>query len=255
MYRCKVGEVYTNNKGLDFVVIKDYGYIKTSQRVRIKFLISGYENDVYSQNISTGKVKDKYYGVAPNTIFHHTKYGDYHIISFDENNNDAAIRVIIEFLYTGFRKSVRLCNAIDGHVKDPYYPSIYGIACFGEPKRDFAIWEYNTWKHMLSRCYDPNDKKWKSYGGCGVKVDQRWLNFANFLDDLLLLANYDKKLLYPDIYQLDKDFLQRNIPANFRIYSKETCLFIHKQLNEYIRYNNLHDGLPKEAYIEMIKEK
>lgn len=45
-----------------------------------------------------------------------------------------------------------------------------------------------TWKHMIERCYKPYDKRYKQYGGRGIKVCDRWLDhvdgFWNFKRDM-----------------------------------------------------------------------
>ena len=44
---------------------------------------------------------------------------------------------------------------------------------------------YSAWTTMKQRCYNPNVKEFKNYGGRGIKVCERWLNsFPNFLEDL-----------------------------------------------------------------------
>jgi len=37
---------------------------------------------------------------------------------------------------------------------------------------------------MVYRCTNPKDAKWKYYGGRGVSVCDRWLNYENFLSDM-----------------------------------------------------------------------
>ncbi len=45
--------------------------------------------------------------------------------------------------------------------------------------------EKRAWVGMQQRCYNPNSKAYKSYGGKGVTVCQRWRNsFADFLADM-----------------------------------------------------------------------
>ena len=34
--------------------------------------------------------------------------------------------------------------------------------------------EYNSWAQMKSRCFNPNDKRYKDYGGRGIKVCKEW---------------------------------------------------------------------------------
>ena len=90
---------------------------------------------------------------------------------------------------------------------------------------------------MIARCYNQNHKAYKSYGKKGVTVCRRWLLFENFLNDIKYLPNYDKFLQYPNIYELDKDYLQQNIPIENRIYSPETCMFITKADNLQLALN------------------
>jgi hypothetical protein len=37
---------------------------------------------------------------------------------------------------------------------------------------------------MLQRCFNPNIEKYKNYGGRGITVCERWLDFENFLSDM-----------------------------------------------------------------------
>jgi hypothetical protein len=43
---------------------------------------------------------------------------------------------------------------------------------------------YDVWKAMRQRCNNPNHRQFKNYGGRGIKVCERWNNFANFLADM-----------------------------------------------------------------------
>lgn len=44
--------------------------------------------------------------------------------------------------------------------------------------------QYNTWNHMMFRCYRENDKSWKRYGGRGITVYDKWHTFEGFWDDM-----------------------------------------------------------------------
>jgi hypothetical protein len=44
---------------------------------------------------------------------------------------------------------------------------------------------YPTWSDMKKRCYNPNNKDYKNWGGRGIKVCDRWLNsLENFIEDM-----------------------------------------------------------------------
>jgi len=44
--------------------------------------------------------------------------------------------------------------------------------------------EYNSWHQMKQRCLNPNDKRYHDYGGRGIKICDRWMDFDNFLEDM-----------------------------------------------------------------------
>lgn len=229
--------IYTSKNGLKYKIIKDLGIIDNYHKVRIKFINSGYEYDAIYANVKNGAVRDPLNGIYFDTIYSSNSYGDYKIIKSYHNTNSKTHMVDIQFLKTGFIKHVRAEHAINGSVKDPYFPSIYGVGYYGEIENGKVVWIYNMWKHMLSRCYNINDTHYKSYGMIGVGVCTRWHNYSNFFIDISKLNGYENKIQYPNLYELDKDFLQSHIPKNLRIYSPETCIFIHKELNNALRYN------------------
>jgi hypothetical protein len=45
--------------------------------------------------------------------------------------------------------------------------------------------EYGTWFNMKTRCLNKKTKKYKDYGGRGIRICERWLNsFKNFFADM-----------------------------------------------------------------------
>ena len=44
--------------------------------------------------------------------------------------------------------------------------------------------EYATWRHILSRCNNPNTAYYDCYGGRGIAVCERWTTFENFRSDM-----------------------------------------------------------------------
>lgn len=57
---------------------------------------------------------------------------------------------------------------------------------------------YYAWKAMINRCYNKNDRSYKSYGGKGVYVCDEWKLFSNFKEW------YDKNNPTGEL-QMDKD--------------------------------------------------
>ena len=43
---------------------------------------------------------------------------------------------------------------------------------------------YNTWRAMMRRCNNPNDKDYPRYGGAGVSVCERWHDYLSFAADM-----------------------------------------------------------------------
>jgi hypothetical protein len=43
---------------------------------------------------------------------------------------------------------------------------------------------YKTWNTMRQRCNNKNHPRYRDWGGRGIKVCERWDNFANFLADM-----------------------------------------------------------------------
>lgn len=44
--------------------------------------------------------------------------------------------------------------------------------------------EYAVWNMMKQRCMNPKNAAYKNYGGRGITVCERWMDFANFYADM-----------------------------------------------------------------------
>lgn len=96
-------------------------------------------------------------------------------------------------------------------------------------KRAWVCPYYQTWKHMLMRCYSAKyQEEYPTYKGCSVS--EEWLTFSNF-------KAWMEKQNWEGLH-LDKDLL---FEGN-KIYSAETCVFVTPQTNAFIKDNSASRG-------------
>lgn len=115
-----------------------------------------------------------------------------------------------------------------GTIKCPYERTVCGIGYLGEGEyktrengKNTRV--YDTWHHMLRRCYDPKyQEKYQTYIVC--EVDEYFHNFQNF-------AKWYEKNYYTvegETMCLDKDILVKHN----KIYSPDTCIFVPQTINK-----------------------
>ena len=147
------------------------------------------------------------------------------------------------------RVHTQYVNFQKGQCKNPFFPSVYGHGYLGIDKngnvpktKEFkdgklcATQEYHKWQSMLQRCFDDKFKeKHPTYKD--VTCCERWLCFANFLEDFAILKqeynwNVDEKL------QLDKDILYKGN----KIYSLENCVLVPQWINSLFTKRDANRG-------------
>jgi hypothetical protein len=203
--------------------------------VRVRFLDTGVEREVSIHNLKKGKCKDptrekvrRKMTEFEDKVYVSKMSGEYIIL------NRLGKDCTVKFLNTGTVVKCLIGNATKGKVRDAFAPVVYGVGYLGDFDCDASIvykYEYTLWHNMLKRIYCVADRK--GYYGKGVTVDERWLCFRNFLEDVVSLRNYDlwRKGVTGEStvkFNLDKDFAYLNCLH----YSKETCQFINESLNK-----------------------
>ena len=115
-----------------------------------------------------------------------------------------------------------------GNVKNPMTASVCGVGFIGKGKfkpydeNGKATKCYNTWVHMLRRCYDPKyQEKHPTYKGC--TVCKEWWNFQVFAE--WYYSHYYE--FEGQRMELDKDILNKGN----KIYSVDTCVFVPQFIN------------------------
>lgn len=147
------------------------------------------------------------------------------IVEYNKAND-----IVIEFQDEHkYRVNTIYGNFKSGSIRNPYYPSIYGIGITGckypTKVNGVSTKEYNAWIDMLKRCFMKKTKdKQPSYKD--VECCEEWLNFESFCDWLHSQPNFDKwKNGYR--WEIDKDILfKRN-----KTYSPDTCCLVPQNVN------------------------
>ena len=171
-------------------------------------------------------------------IYYSNNYGPYKCIKETRIPGQKGRAAEIEFINTGYKTVVPFGRIKKGTVKDIYAPVIYNVACIGNASSTHRA--HPTWSNMIARCYNPNNTDYYNYGAKGVRVCSKWLCFEFFLQDLPYIDGYENWLNNPGQYQLDKDYKQQGLPPNKKIYSLETCIFIHKYCNTTLSNKSNH---------------
>ena len=146
--------------------------------------------------------------------------GDFKILKYNGSRD-----VVIQFLKTGFETVTRLDCIRNGNVKDPYFPSVYGVGILGTKYQSKVSGvhtkEYMLWHNMLKRCYsDALKKKYPTYEGCEASDNfNSYEYFYEWCHKQIGFGNQD--------WHLDKDLL---IKGN-KVYSEDDCVFIPKEIN------------------------
>lgn len=90
----------------------------------------------------------------------------------------------------GRKKIVNLSQLKSGLVKSCnclQYDALELRTKHGYSPRGSKRLEYSSWQHLKSRCLNPHNDRYESYGGRGISVCKRWLGadgFINFIADM-----------------------------------------------------------------------
>lgn len=233
IWKLLIGKRYIMNSGKSAIII-NAEFRGKDLYCEIKFDSSGKIKWSKINTILDGSVKDPEDDIDNkylNKIFTNS-YGSYKVIKrLDERDKHGFAKFVVKFIDTGYEIETTSNSIQSNNIRDPYHPTVCGVGYLGEGyeifrKTDRELYDalINRWMLMMFRCYSKTDGSYYAYGAKGVRVSDRWLNFSNYLNDVIKLDNYDRDLVINNKLQLDKDKLQKGVIN--KIYSKDTCIWL-----------------------------
>ena len=115
--------------------------------------------------------------------------------SRDFPNDKYRAAYAIQFIHTKIKIYTTYNNFISGNIFDPYMPTIYNRCCIGNivinrGDNDLIDASYDTWRVMISRCYNVNDDYYKFFGYFGATpANNCWNVFEYFYTTNLDMEN------------------------------------------------------------------
>lgn len=168
----------------------------------------------------------------------YNNFGSKMIISEYRTNKDIDV-YFPQYNWTKY--NTKYVNFKKGQINCPFEPRNFGVGFIGDGlyksrENGKNTKCYDTWRHMLTRCYDKKyQEKYPTYIGC--EVCKEWLNFQNFAK--WYEDNYYK--IEDDLMYLDKDILNKGN----KIYSPQTCVFVNNRINVlFIKSDKKRGGYP-----------
>lgn len=242
-------KTYQSNNFGPYKILKYVDRVNSRKMVLIEFTDTGCQKIVREDAALSGAVKDDLYGIDFNKTYYSNLYGPFIILKFVGRNDEGRRLVLIKFLNTGnekviTHKAAMLGYAVDeGADRDPINPKV-----LDNQEKYIQRLLKGVWKCMMNRCYSEKDPQYGYYGAIGITVCEEWKNRDIFLKTIREIPQFDKYYNNPYGYQLDKDYLQLNIPKNLRIYSKETCMFLSNEDNSNLSIIERNVNNPNKPY-------
>lgn len=146
----------------------------------------------------------------------------------------------------------RYKDFIKGSIKNPYYPTIYGVGCIGTKYSAVVngkvCKEYYTWKGMLKRCYS-NKYKQRYSTHDNSTVCEEWLCYENFYDWIYEQSNAEN-FLKGSNWILNRKIIDKNN----EIYSPEYCCLVPRNVEGLFKKRELNLEYATESMLRMYEE-
>lgn len=112
------------------------------------------------------------------------QYGDWTVIALDHVGAGAFWRCRCKCGRESVVRGTALRNGHSPRCADCARHERHKPARHGHARTGKVSAEYRTWQQMIQRCTNQKTKAYRDYGARGVSVCERWLSFANFINDM-----------------------------------------------------------------------
>jgi dephospho-CoA kinase len=239
----QINQIFTSSFQEDFKIVEELGKIKKNNHIfyKIKFIDSGNEyirskQDILKLNIVDSiKIEQDFIS----KIYPQNCGDSLLIIKRSELKYRQTYYYECKFIKYPYKCLALKENIIKGKVNNYNKPSILDIGFKGEGVFEFKDYPKisQTWYDMLNRCYNPKNKRFKSYGNLGITVCKEWHNFQNFCEWYLnQLKNY--KNIENLNLQIDKDLIPYTLRIDIKEYNPNYCVLLPKDLNIFFKFKN-----------------
>lgn len=157
----------------EWTILRDDGY-KNGSRIVYCRCSCGNEKQIYYSHLKRGMSKScgrcEYAEVNPGD-----RFGQWEVLSVDTSAPKGTRRYALCRCACGNEKRVACSKLVSGKSKS--------CGCWRNHAKDYPRL-YNIYKHMIGRCYNLSDAKYKDYGARGITICNEWKEshgFDNFL--------------------------------------------------------------------------
>ena len=124
----------------------------------------------------TGMPKSKF--VEPDT-----KFGNFTFLRYTVNFN-GNMKGLFSCAFCGEERERLVSHVRTGYVKTCHCQNSARNTRHGHAADGRETPTYQAWAAMKKRCLNPDHRNYAGYGGRGIDVCQRWMEFENFLSDM-----------------------------------------------------------------------
>lgn len=210
-----------------WTVLEDLGYINGHRMVRCR-CECGNEKDVFYSHLKRGNTQSC--GKCNGIVHVGDTFGKWTVLEVQEHCEHEEGRKALCQCECGTVRRLSCYKLLRGRT--------LSCGCWRNDAKSHPRL-YRVYQHMMARCYNPNNPKFKDYGARGIIVCEEWKNEHGFdkFAEWALQNGYDKDAQYGECTLDRKDVNGNYEPGNCRFVNLDVQAN-NKQNTIYLTYNN-----------------